>query len=79
MIGLEDSKANGLRVSGLMRLAPGVMLGPTNALNGDKVLQLADEVPVLAGKETVLDLHYGLGEGLISLQCRVSSPVACRQ
>jgi predicted RNA methylase len=79
LIGLGDGTANGLRLSGLMRLAPGVMLGPTNALNGDKVLHLADEVPVHVGKETVLDLHYRLGEGLISLQCRVSSPVACRQ
>jgi hypothetical protein len=79
LIGLEDGQANGLRLSGLMRLAPGVMLGPTNALNGDKVLHLADDVPVRRGHETVLDLSYGLGEGLISLQCRVSSPVACRQ
>ena len=79
LIGLEEGQANGLRVSGLMRLAPGVMLGPTNALNGDKVLHLAEGVPVLPDKETVLDLHYGLGEGLISLRCRVSLPVACSQ
>jgi SAM-dependent methyltransferase len=79
LIGLADGNANGLRLSGLMRLAPGILLGATNALNGDKVLHLAADIPVLSGKETELDLHYGLGEGLISFRCRVSSPVAFSQ
>jgi hypothetical protein len=74
--GLRDGVANGLRLSGEIQLAPGVFLGPTNALNGDKILHLRDEVRIIAGKDVELDLRYGLGEGLMSFQCRVSSPVA---
>jgi predicted RNA methylase len=69
--GLEDGLANGLRLSGLIRLAPDVILGPTNALNGDKILHLADEVRIDAGEEIGLDLRYSLGEGLLSFECRV--------
>jgi Ribosomal protein L11 methyltransferase (PrmA) len=76
MNGQRDGVANGLRLSGEIQLAPGVVLGPTNALNGDKILHLDNEVQVAAGKELQLDLRYGLGEGLVSLQCRVSSQEA---
>jgi protein arginine N-methyltransferase 1 len=79
MLGREEGVANGLRLSGLLRLAPGVILGPTNALNGDKILPLADEVPVSPGEEIALDLSYGLGDGLLSLQYQVLSPVASSQ
>jgi protein-L-isoaspartate O-methyltransferase len=75
--GLQDGDANGLRLSGQIQLAPNVFLGPTNALNGDKILALEHDARVAKGQEIELDLQYGLGEGLISLRCRVSSPVAC--
>jgi len=77
--GLEEGVANGLRLSGLLRLAPGIILGPTNALNGDKILHLAEEVHVRPGQEIALALSYGLGDGLRSLQCHVWSPVVSSQ
>jgi protein arginine N-methyltransferase 1 len=74
--GLQNGVANSLRLSGEIQLAPGIMLGPTNALNGDKILHLEDQVRVTAGEALEIDLRYGLGEGLRSLQCHVSSHMA---
>ena len=48
-----------------------IMPGPTNALNGDKILHLENQVRVTAGEDLELDLRYGLGKGLGSLKCRV--------
>jgi hypothetical protein len=71
--GLQDGNANGLGLSGEVHLAPGVTLGPTNALNGYKILHLDDEVRVDKGMAIALRLEYGLGEGLMSLQCHGAS------
>jgi protein arginine N-methyltransferase 1 len=77
--GLQDGIANGLRLSGEVQLAAGVTLGPTNALNGHKILHLDDEVRVDAGTAIALRLEYGLGEGLLSLQCHGASAAVLAQ
>lgn len=75
--GIRDGVANGLRLSGRVQLTPGISLGATNALNGDKILHLDHEVQIAAGETAELRLQYGLGEGLASLRCNVSPPASC--
>ena len=70
--GRRPGVANALKLSGEVVLAPGMVLGPTNALNGDKILQLNQPIPIVAGEPVALRLQYGLGRSLASFRCRVS-------
>ena len=76
LTGLRDGIANGLRLSGQIQLAPDIVLGPTNALNGDKILALDKETRVVTGEELTLDIRYSLGEGLMSLRARRWRPLS---
>ncbi len=58
--------ANALRVSGIITLAPGIDLGPTNALNGDKIIAI-DPLGAQGSCEVKLRLMYQLGKGMGSL------------
>lgn len=71
--GLRDGTANGLRLSGRLQLAPGICLGATNALNGDKILHLDRAVPIVAGDRLTLDVSYAHGGGLASFRCGVGA------
>ena len=59
-----EVKANALRLSGIMTLAPGMELGATNALNGDKIIAI-DPIDTT---EVSLRMRYKLGGGLGSLK-----------
>jgi FkbM family methyltransferase len=75
--GQLDGIANGIRISGHLRLADGVELGPTNALNGDKILHLPDRIMVQAGREIAMQVQYQLGCGLGSFTGRLAlEPIA---
>jgi hypothetical protein len=60
----DDGVANGVRLSGVAHLGDGAGLGATNAMNGDKILPLADPVPVRAGERLVCRVDYVMGGGL---------------
>ena len=64
MRGIADGIANGVRVSGTTRLAPGLILGQTNALNGDKILRLREPILVSAGALLVCRVSFVMGGGL---------------
>lgn len=75
--GQLDGIANGIRISGQLRLAEGVELGPTNALNGDKILHLPDRILVQSGREVPMRVQYQLGGGLASFTGRPAlAPIA---
>ncbi len=64
-------RANALRISGSTTLCEGITLGATNALNGDKVIRLDQD---LRG-EVWLELAYRMGAGLDTLTVeRVPDP-----
>jgi predicted RNA methylase len=64
-------RANALRISGSTTLCEGITLGATNALNGDKVIRLDQD---LRG-EVWLELAYRMGAGLDTLTVeRVPGP-----
>jgi predicted RNA methylase len=58
---------NAIRISALAHLAPGLVLGATNALNGDKIIPLAQEVFVEPGHRYQASIAYQMGCGLDSL------------
>jgi len=58
---------NAIRVSAEAHLAPGMVLGATNALNGDKILALTEETRVVAGHAYRAEIRYVMGGGLGSL------------
>lgn len=64
LTGHQAGLANGIRISGHFRLSNGVELGPTNALNGDKIMHLPDMIPVQAGRLVPMRIQYRLGGGL---------------
>jgi predicted nicotinamide N-methyase len=70
LVGKCDGLANGIRLSGALRLSPTVTLGATNALNGDKILHVEDGLSVTAGAPIALRIEYVLGGGLGSFRYR---------
>jgi predicted RNA methylase len=70
LVGIADGVANGLRLSGLVELAPGLKIGPTNALNGDKILHLPTPVAVAPNQLVRGDLCYVMSGGLSSFVWR---------
>ncbi len=69
------SESNGLinavRISARAHLAKGLILGATNALNGDKVLPV-DETRLTEGQIIHAKVSYQMGGGLASLQVKLS-------
>lgn len=63
-VGIADGLANGVRISGSTRLAPGLTLGQTNALNGDKILHLSEPASVRAGERFTCRVSFVMGGGL---------------
>jgi predicted RNA methylase len=59
------ARANALRISGVITLTPGIELGPTNALNGDKIIAI-DPIKNTTGAK--LKLSYQMGRGLGNLK-----------
>jgi len=64
LTGLRDGLANGIRVSGRLHLTDEIELGATNALNGDKIIDLNVPIAVHAGQSIPLRVRYRLGGGL---------------
>lgn len=60
----KNKIANALRLSGLITLCKGIELGPTNALNGDKIFYID---PVEDVNEVTLKVSYRMGGGLGTL------------
>jgi predicted RNA methylase len=72
----RDVPINAIRIAGMLDLAPGITLGPTPSLNGDKIVHL----PTIAGADRItLTWSYEMGGGLQSLQIRAQAlgVVAC--
>jgi predicted RNA methylase len=67
---IASGMANAVRLSGAAELAPGLVLGPTNAFSGDKILPLATPFPVQAGEEVVGHVSYVMGGSLGSFAWR---------
>jgi predicted RNA methylase len=61
---LEKRKVNAIKISGLITLAPGIILGPTNALNGDKIIPIE---LIENCKKIKIKINYKMGTGLGSL------------
>ena len=59
---------NAVRVSARTHLVPGMMLGATNALNGDKIVPLGEELHLEPGRRLQVDVRYLMGGGLDSLK-----------
>ena len=59
----EDKTATALRLSGIVHLTDKLTLGPTNSLNGDKILPL--DQPYRG--DVKLRVHYTMGAGLDDL------------
>lgn len=64
LTGLADGTANAVRLSGTTRLAPGIVLGQTNALNGDKILRLPELISVGDGASLSCRVSFVMGGGL---------------
>lgn len=62
---------NAVRLSARAHLTRGLILGATNALNGDKVIPLDEEVLVEEGRVYKAQVCYRMGDGLNSLQVRL--------
>jgi hypothetical protein len=63
-----DDVANAVRLTGRAYLAPGISLGATNAVNGDKVLRLDPPWPVAAEQRIEAQVRYQIGGGLGSFR-----------
>lgn len=61
----DDLKINALRLSGAAILAPNMILGATNSLNGQKILPL-EERTIQPGEEIKIRIRYRMGAGLSS-------------
>lgn len=58
---VNHKKVNGIKISGKITLAPGIILGPTNALNGDKIIPFNQ----ISGMDRIkLRISYKMGKGL---------------
>src|SRR3954447_8117949 len=60
LTGMADGVANAIRISGQAQLCPHLSLGPTNALNGDKILRLPEPVQVRAGETLTGRVSYSM-------------------
>ena len=61
----SEGLVNAIRISARTHLAEGLVLGATNALNGDKVLP-TDEILLAEGDVTEARVRYRMGGGLSS-------------
>jgi predicted RNA methylase len=68
---LSSGVVNAIRLSSRAELCPGVTLGATNALNGDKVLPL-EEAWLCQGQSLRARVRYQMGGGLASLHVQFS-------
>jgi len=68
---------NALRISARAHLAEGVILGATNALNGDKILPV-EEIRLTEGRIIQARVSYQMSGGLASLQVKLSEEPSCR-
>jgi predicted RNA methylase len=65
---LNKKKANAIKISGLITLAPGIFLGPTNALNGDKIIP----IDLIENIDKVrLKISYKMGKSLGSFKFKI--------
>lgn len=67
----NDGLLNAVRISARAHLAPGLVLGATNALNGDKILPIK-EMHLAKGQIVEAQISYEMGGGLASLVVRLS-------
>lgn len=70
--------ANAVRLTSRAYLTSDISLGATNALNGDKILSIAD-FPIAAGTEAPVDVAYEMGGGLASVHVETSTRRKDRQ
>lgn len=70
-----DGTVNALRLIGVAHLLPGLNLGATNAINGDKVLRLLTPLAVRAGQPLAGMLRYEMGGGLGSVRWEWEEPL----
>ncbi|MFN8591101.1 MAG: 50S ribosomal protein L11 methyltransferase [Thermomicrobiales bacterium] len=70
LLAIADGTANGVRLSGVTQLAPGLRLGSSNALNGDKILRLPEPIPLRTGDRLSCRVSYVMGGGLSTFSCR---------
>lgn len=68
---VADGVANAVRLTGVAHLAPGIPLGATNALNGDKILCLDQPALLRAGDRLTCRVAFAMGGGLKSFACRL--------
>lgn len=61
---------NAVRISARAHLAKGLVLGATNALNGDKILPI-DETQLAEGQTIWAQVSYHMGGGLASFQVKL--------
>lgn len=66
---ISDGIANAVRLSGATQLMPGLCLGSTNALNGDKILRLPEPIPLRAGERLACTVAFEMGGGLATFGC----------
>jgi predicted RNA methylase len=59
--------ANAIRLSGIIRLCEGIELGPTNVLNGDKIIAID---PIEGFDQVTLEIMFKMGNGLGNLSIR---------
>lgn len=65
--------ANAVRISARAELCPGLIVGATNALNGDKVLPI-EETRLSQGQSVRARVRYQMGSGLPSVHVQLSAP-----
>jgi SAM-dependent methyltransferase len=75
LTGKSSGRANAVRLTGLEHLTHDRSLGQTNAVNGDKILQLPDIIDVEPGTEVQLRIRYTMGGGLRSLRLEAAAAV----
>ena len=66
----SDGLVNAIRISARAHLAKGMVLGATNALNGDKVLPIR-EIHLREGQIVYARVIYQMGGGLASFQVKL--------
>lgn len=66
----KNGTINGLVISGIAHLAPGIELGQSNLLNNPIVIPLED-ITVKKGLEIKLKLNYSMAEGLNTIKAMV--------
>jgi predicted RNA methylase len=70
---VANGLVNAVRLTARAELCPGLTLGATNALNGDKVLPI-EETRLSTGQSVRARVRYQMGSGLSSLHVEVSPP-----